>query len=198
MFCKSCGRNNPDGAFTCIGCGAPLGQDAAGAPGMGTPGMSAPGVGAPIQNPYPTAPNAYVPAAFAAPTSTKKLNIIGIIGAIIAFISVFLPYATVSFMGISQSVSLQSAGGADRFIVMAAAVVGLVLSVIGNPVGPTVGGIICVIMGFLENNSITTEMDKLGVDLSEYISKGAGCYMLFVGGFIMIAGGVYGIVTKNK
>ncbi|MBR6107593.1 MAG: zinc ribbon domain-containing protein [Oscillospiraceae bacterium] len=193
MFCKACGRNNPDGALSCIGCGAPLGQDTAGAPGMGMQGM-----GAPIQNPYPTAPNAYVPAGFAAPTSSKKLNIIGIIGAIIAFISVFLPYATVSFMGFSQSVSLHSAGGSDWLIVSGAALIGLVLSVIGNPVGPIVGGAVCIIVGFLENNSITEAMDAAGVDLSEYISKGAGCYMLFIGGAVMLVGGIYGIISKNK
>ncbi len=210
MFCKTCGRNNPDGSIMCIGCGAPLGQNMTqggapnmGMPGvgmsnMGTPNMGTPNMGAPMRSPFP-APNAYTPASFARPTSSRKLNLIGIVGGLIALISIFLPYAKVSFMGMSESISLFGAGGSDWIFVLLASLVGIAMSALGNPAGVVSGGVACVIIGFLENNSITDALKESGLEsLSSLIDKGVGCYMLFIGGALMIAGGVYGFIQKNR
>ena len=148
-----------------------------------------------MRNPYPAAPNAYrpnayVPASFF-PTPKAKVSVLGLIGAVVVIISAFLPYAKVSAFGFSQGISLFQAGGKDIIFVFSAALLAILMSIRGVPAGLFAAGATTIGIGIMENLSIHNAMNVTGttIDLSQYISLGAGCYLLYVGGaLILIAG----------
>jgi len=199
MVCKFCGKDTPDAYEVCMGCGALLKQESAPSAGsvspMGVPPMGVP----PMGTPGMSAPNAYVPAGMAQ-TGKKKPHYITLIGALIALVSVFLPFATVSIFGITESVSLFGAEGADWIIVIVGCIIGIVGALKGSAPASVVGGIVAIAIGFLENNSIDEALggSEYSALISSMISKGAGCYALFIGGAVMILGGIIGAAMNKK
>lgn len=181
MFCKNCGAANQDGAPVCASCGAPL--TAAQQPYMQQPA-------------YPPPASYGAPAAFPAASSSKRrLNILGALGALLAIISVFLPFVKVEVFGYSDSVSLFNAeGGSDWIFVVAIGAVGLILALAGLNVGVMIMGLLEIGIGWLEIHDLD---EKLGM-AAGFVSKGLGCWLLFAAGAVMILGGVVGIASKRK
>ncbi|MBR6107594.1 MAG: zinc ribbon domain-containing protein [Oscillospiraceae bacterium] len=191
MFCKNCGTNNPDGMSVCASCGAPLSQAQ---PAMQQPAQfQQPGYQQPA---YPPPANFGAPTAFPAASGAKRrLNLIGMLGAILAIISVFLPFLKVEILGFSESVSLFGAeGGSDWIFVVGIAALGLLLSLFGLNIGVIIMGLLEIGIGALEIHSLN---DNLG-SYASLVDKGMGCYLLFIGGAVMVIGGIVGIASKKR
>ena len=166
MICKNCGKKNPDGHNSCSSCGAEL--IAAAAPGIITP----------------------THVTFHA-ANKRKLNLLGLLGAVLTAISIFLPFA-----GIADDPAVRmfrdSTNSYWIFALLAAAA-GAVFSCLGLNAALLLSGAAAIVMGILENKSFCNLAEPLNVP----VSRSAGCYLLFIGGAIMVIAAVSGFISAK-
>lgn len=200
MFCKYCGAQLKDNSKFCASCGAKLESDSSSARTVrsNTAYANAAHANAPHSNPHhsnaaiPNAavPNAAVPNA-AVPLGKKKRtfnigNFVIWAGCVIAFISLFLPFASASFLGFSQSVSLFDTEDGIFFIVTIVATA--LLNFTRLNLLPTIGSAVMVFFLFLEVNSLN--------DAGSLVNYGPGRVFLIIGTILMIGGSIGAIVLN--
>lgn len=198
MNCTNCGTQNPEGTKFCSTCGAPMAQNAAPAPGY--------------------APNpAYAPNYASANGTSSLLKYIPIAGAVIAFISIFLDWITVSVSAFgyseSEGQSLWSIvklmfenfgdlNGKDLFLLFAAivAVAGIiatiVLSLRGNKMA-LVAAAAGAVAGLIFETTMKGDFEKIYEDMSDMISVSMsfGFFLFLIG---MVAAAVCAFLNSKK
>lgn len=112
----------------------------------------------------------------------KQNNVVGLIGCAVVLIANFLPFASVSAFGYSQSVSLMD-DGKDGIIFLVLSIVTAVLIFIKNDTLALIAGVITGGIGIYE---IIHTSSQLGVYAS-YVTKGAGYYLLLIGSIVLLA-----------
>ncbi len=129
-------------------------------------------------------------------TNQKKLfQIVVAIAAVIQVIACFLPFATVSVLGFSQSITWADGDGIFAIIlaVLAAVMVFLNRNVtyIIAMVAAAINVILIIYDGFIGYAS------ELG-DYSGMVSRGAGIYIFIIGAIAMVAGTVLLFVKERE
>lgn len=129
-------------------------------------------------------------------TNQKKLfQIVVAIAAVIHVIACFLPFATVSVLGFSQSITWADGDGIFAIIlaVLAAVMVFLNKNVtyIIAMVAAAINVILIIYDGFIGYAS------ELG-DYSGMVSRGAGIYIFIIGAIAMVAGTVLLFVKERE
>ena len=207
MFCKACGRNNPEGQLTCFSCGAPLNADD-GAQAQFQPGMNpqAGGFG------QPAAQNAYTPAptrgfSFAAPTANKT-NYFAIIGAVILVIGVFLPFWIIElnsgFFKLSESYSMFTDNHVRGIISIVMGVTCITSALKNVNSGVIASGAVGLLMGILEYTALDKALAQISDSpeavklMEESCHTGAGCAVVFIGAAVILISGIIGKLTENK
>lgn len=112
----------------------------------------------------------------------KQNNVVGIVACFLIIIGCLLPFASVSMLGYSQSVSLLS-DGKDGIIFLVAALVTIALILIKKDLLSLIAGIITGGLGVYE---IIYTNSQLG-DYSSMVNKGMGYYLLLIGAIVLIA-----------
>lgn len=126
-----------------------------------------------------------------------SLKILCIIASLIICVSAFLPYFSVSGLGVTVSKSLKDSN--DWIFVVIISAAALVFSIIGKYLIVVFLGMASLVMFFIENNSITTnlgrEMDALARSL---IQNSMGYYCLLIGSITLIIFSVLGLAGSRK
>ena len=112
----------------------------------------------------------------------KQNNVVGIVACFLIIIGCLLPFASVSMLGYSQSVSLLS-DGKDGIIFLVAALVTIALILIKKDLLSLIAGIITGGLGIYE---IIYTNSQLG-QYSSMVNKGMGYYLLLIGAIVLIA-----------
>lgn len=129
-------------------------------------------------------------------TNQKKLfQIIVAIAAVIQVIACFLPFATVSVLGFSQSITWADGDGIFAIILAVLAVVMVFVNknvtYIIAMVAAAINVILIIYDGFIGYAS------ELG-DYSGMVSRGAGIYIFIIGAIAMVAGTVLLFVKERE
>lgn len=129
-------------------------------------------------------------------TNQKKLfQIVVAIAAVIQVIACFLPFATVSVLGFSQSITWADGDGIFAIILAVLAVVMVFLNrnvtYIIAMVAAAINVILIIYDGFIGYAS------ELG-DYSGMVSRGAGIYIFIIGAIAMVAGTVLLFVKERE
>lgn len=167
MFCGKCGNEVNENEGFCANCGEPItSQDT-------TDKVSA------------YTPDTTTGSATGFKFDLKKANIIALVSSAIMIIMTFLPYASVEFMGMSESVSLTSEGGDGIFFIIIA-LLGIVFGLLSNKKALiVVGGIACALMLF-EVISFADFADEMGA-YSDFLSKGIGFWLMILSSVGLLA-----------
>lgn len=185
MFCKYCGAQLKDNSKFCASCGAKLGSDSASAKAPQPNAAYANTTHSNAQHSNPTVSTPTIP-----PTKRKRTFNIGNFviwaGCVVAFISLFLPFASASFLGFSQSVSLFDTEDGIFFIVTIVATA--LLNFTRLNLLPTISSAIMVFFLFLEVNSIN--------DAGSLVNYGPGRVFLIIGTLLMIGGSIGAIILN--
>lgn len=112
----------------------------------------------------------------------KQNNVVGLVACVIILIANFLPFASVSVLGYSQSVSLMD-DGKDGIIFLALSIVTAVLIFIKKDTLALIAGIITGGLGIYE---IINTNSTLGA-YSSYVTMGVGYYLLLIGSIALLA-----------
>ncbi len=129
-------------------------------------------------------------------TNQKKLfQIVVAIAAVIQVIACFLPFATVSVLGFSQSITWADGDGIFAIILAVLAVVMVFVNknvtYIIAMVAAAINVILIIYDGFIGYAS------ELG-DYSGMVSRGAGIYIFIIGAIAMVAGTVLLFVKERE
>lgn len=190
MFCKYCGAQLKDNSKFCASCGAKLESYSSSARKV-MPNTTYANAAPSNPNHSNTAiPNSAIPNA-AVPLGKKKRtfnigNFVIWAGCVIAFISLFLPFASASFLGFSQSVSLFDTEDGIFFIVTIVATA--LLNFTRLNLLPTIGSAVMVFFLCLEVNSLN--------DAGSLVNYGPGRVFLIIGTILMIGGSIGAIVLN--
>jgi hypothetical protein len=198
MHCTNCGNELAEGANVCGYCGTPVNGGAIpqGQP-QGQPAQQQETYGQPQgSQPYNTfqqaQPNQYTFGQDGQKKILEKFNIYAIVCAAILAFSTLLPFASVSFLGMSVNKSLMDGGDGWFFLVVAVIVV--VLSLKNINIGVIVMGVISIILMIVEMNSFG-DIDSEYADL---VSKGAGYYLMILGSIGVLVSGIVKFVMDKK
>ena len=72
-----------------------------------------------------------------------------------------------------------------------------VFSMTGLDIGAAVMGLTEIIICFLETRSMNNKLGALA-EMSDVVKEGAGCYLLYAGGALLLIGGIIGIIIKRR
>lgn len=161
-FCRNCGTPLSDEATFCGKCGTPVSVSAV--PDL--PSRTSLG-GDPL-----------------------KLGVI--IAGVLVVLSTFLPYASVSMFGFSQSVSLIDGG--DGFIFIATAAVAIVGVLINKRILTLIGGIVTAFLALFELVNMNSELG----DLAGMVDKGFGFYLSILASIVLAVLGVLVFLAGKK
>ena len=160
MFCGKCGNEINENEGFCANCGEPIANQIT-----------------------PDETSAYTPDTSSVSTTgfkfdSKKANLIAIVSSVIMFIMTFLPYATLEFMGMSESITLTTDGGDGIFFIIIA-LLGLFLGLLGNKKGLIVVGIIACALTLFEVIDFANIADEMGA-YSDMLSRGIGFWLMIL------------------
>ncbi len=123
----------------------------------------------------------------------RKSSIVVLVGALLSFISVFLPYVSVEFFGMSQSVKLLD--GKDGYILMILVILTAVFMFLNNAkafYGLAGASIVWSVYEFIDCKS---ELKEFG----DMIKYGAGCWLSIIGAVVIAAGvALYALEEKKN
>jgi len=114
--------------------------------------------------------------------STKK--ILCIIASALIGLSGLLPYVTVSFLGTTISKSLLDGG--DGYFLIGIAIIGIIFSVKGSKIATILAGAAALGIFFLENSTISKNLDTGNELARQMLRNGAGYYCLIIGAIALI------------
>ena len=166
MFCSNCGKLIDENAEVCENCGTPI----------------------PKQNMTDNTPQLEQKET----KKRKKPNYIAMGGAAALALGAFLPFVSISFFGMKNSVSLIDGGDGILFIILA--VIVAALSMFGKNIGVTVTGILSVALALFEANHIKNNDSEYAA----LINREAGYYLLILGAIVILGAGIYGIISNRK
>ena len=114
-----------------------------------------------------------------------KIKILCIIACLVIGVSAFLPYFSVSGLGITVSKSLKD--GNDWIYIVIIAGAAFIFSILGKYLPVIFLGMASLGMFFIENNSITTNLGKeIDALARSLIQNNIGYYFLLVGSIALI------------
>ena len=126
-----------------------------------------------------------------------KIKILCIIACLVIGVSAFLPYFSVSGLGITVSKSLKDSNDWIYILIIAGAA--LVFSIIGKYLPVIFLGMASLGMFFIENNSITTNLGKeIDALARSLIQNNIGYYFLLVGSIALIIFAVLGLAGIGR
>ena len=126
-----------------------------------------------------------------------KIKILCIIACLIIGVSAFLPYFSVSGLGITVSKSLKD--GNDWIYIVIIAAAALVFSLLGKYLPVVFLGMASLALFFIENNSITTNLGKeIDALARSLIQNSMGYYCLLVGSVALIIFAVLGLAGTGR
>lgn len=111
----------------------------------------------------------------------KQNNVVGIFSCLLIILGCFLPFASVSVFGYSQSVSLMS-DGKDGIIFLVASIITIAMILIKKDILALITGIITGGLGIYEIIYTNNQLNSY----SSMIDKGMGYYFLMIGAVILI------------
>ncbi len=200
MFCPKCGNTIQDGAAFCPACGAKFGpsQPPPPAPGPVPNYNQAPGYGAPAYRPAPKP--------FTLFDIRKIDNALGMIGAILLFVGVALPFIRVEFWGEKLGITMQYidsyADDANSyywifFIIGAAAIL---LLLINNDIGFAIASGVSAAAVIFEKLHIGNIMDEQMGDYGsdDMIKSDIGFYILIIAVALLVIAAVIKFVNKPR
>lgn len=177
MFCTGCGNQLPEEANVCPNCGKPV------------EGAKKVDINGALNN---------VAGDFKKSVNSAKGGmglplILGLAGAVVALISLFLPFVTVSIFGYSQSVSLIQSGFWGILAIVCVVAAGVCAFLNGGKLA--LFGLIASAVGLLDEiiQIISVKSNQLG---SMY-SVGIGAWLGIIG-FIVAAVGCFMLMKNNK
>ena len=120
-----------------------------------------------------------------------------IIACLVIGVSAFLPYFSVSGLGLTVSKSLRDGNGWIFALIIAAAA--LVLSLLGKYLPVVFLGMGALVLFFIENNSITTNLGKeIDALARSLIQNNAGYFCLLAGAAGLIIFSVLGLAESVR
>ena len=120
-------------------------------------------------------------------------KIISLVGSALLILCAFLPYATVDFMGMSESTSLIEGGDGYFFIILAA--IALVFVLLNKKIPVLIASILALALMIFE---VVDYADKIGGSgLDSYINKGAGYFLMIAGAVVLFIGAIIGMIKKQ-
>ncbi len=119
-------------------------------------------------------------------SSTKK--ILCIISSALIGISAVLPYVSVSFLGTTMSKSLLDVG--DGYFLIGIALVGIICAIKRANILTTLAGVAALALFFLENSTISKNLDSGNEFARQMLQHGTGYYCLVIGAVALIASAV--------
>jgi hypothetical protein len=126
-----------------------------------------------------------------------KIKILCIIACLVIGVSAFLPYFSVSGLGVTVSKSLKDSNDWIYILIIAGAA--LVFSIIGKYLPVIFLGMASLAMFFIENNSITTNLGKeIDALARSLIQNNMGYYFLLVGSISLIIFAVLGLAGIGR
>ena len=126
-----------------------------------------------------------------------KIKILCIIACLVIGVSAFLPYFSVSGLGITVSKSLKDSNDWIYIIIIAGAA--FIFSVLGKYLPVVFLGMASLAMFFIENNSITTNLGKeIDALARSLIQNNIGYYFLLVGSIALIFFAVLGLAGIGR
>ena len=126
-----------------------------------------------------------------------KIKILCIIACLVIGVSAFLPYFSVSGLGITVSKSLKDSNDWIYILIIAGAA--LVFSIIGKYLPVVFLGMASLAMLFIENNSITTNLGKeIDALARSLIQNNMGYYFLLAGSIALIIFAVLGLAGIGR
>ncbi len=165
MFCSNCGKKIDENAEMCENCGTPI----------------------PKQDMTDNTPQTGKKE-----IKKRKPNFIAVGGAAALALGAFLPFASISFFGMKNSISLIDGGDGVFFIILA--VIAAALSMFGKNIGVTVTGILSAALALFEADNIKNNDSEYAA----LINKEVGYYLLILGAIVILGAGIYGIISKKK
>lgn len=170
--------------------------------------QQAPVMGMNYQGAAPVYPNAPVqmfppltyPLTYQTPTvstvAKHKVNILGLIASLILLISIFLPYASITYLRYRSVVSLIDGKDCVYFFILCAAGIGFSLP--GIDVGTLITGIVSLLFSILEAVMVFYYRKDL-FDLFDVSPKGeVGMYLTFVGSALLLVAGIVGMLMRDE
>ena len=126
-----------------------------------------------------------------------KIKILCIIACLVIGVSAFLPYFSVSGLGITVSKSLKD--GNDWIYIVIIAGAAFIFSILGKYLPVIFLGMASLGMFFIENNSITTNLGKeIDALARSLIQNSMGYYFLLAGSIALIIFAVLGLAGMGK
>ena len=120
-----------------------------------------------------------------------------IFACLIIGVSIFLPYFSVSGLGVTVSKSLRDGNSWIYLLIISA--VALVFSILGKFLPVFFLGIASIVLFFIENNSITTNLGKeIDALARALIQNSMGYYCLLIGSIALIVFAVLGLAGLGK
>lgn len=124
-------------------------------------------------------------------------RILCVIACLVIGVSAFLPYFSVSGFGVTVSKSLRD--GNDWIVVVIIASAALIFSVAGKYLFTVFLGLASLVMFFVENNSITTNLGKeIDALARSLIRNDLGYYCLLVGSAALIVFSILGLALTGR
>ena len=123
--------------------------------------------------------------------------IFGIISAVMVFISTFLPYAKISIWGYNESMSIIRSEFGKLIIFLSVCSIIIIIFKSGIPTA-IMGLLISAISIYkiFDFDDYVSELVVDGVNVSGYISKGSGCYLMLIFSILIFISGI--ILTIEK
>lgn len=204
MFCSKCGTQNADNNRFCMTCGQPIGQSAASTvtqqPVVGQPLPVQPMQQPPVQ-PMPYPAYSPTPVAYQTPTLTDhrlKVNILGIVGAVMLIVSVFLKCFVATYSSWEASYSIGALVPYPAYIFVA--IIAITLAAMGIDLGVVASGVVALgLNGYAMATARGKEYTALMWNgLFEFDRWSYGIYVAWVAAALILIGGFIGLIYHRK
>ena len=131
----------------------------------------------------------------------KRDNYASIAGATMMLLSVFMPFLTISFLGMSQSVTLMDKSVKVGPVILLVSIMAIVFIFIQKDVLAIIASGINLIIFFAIQSEISKQLAGNSYEAklaSSLMQKGIGYYMLLIGAIVTIIAEVYCYNKKKK
>lgn len=137
------------------------------------------------------------------PQQSKKIPyisvglVIGIISTVMVIISTFLPYIKISALGYNQTMSIVRSEFGKLVIFLA--VCAIITASLKTGIPTTIIGILMSVISIMKMFDFEDYVSDLvidGFDMSGFVSKGSGCYMMLIFSIFVLISGVILIIEK--
>lgn len=171
MFCPKCGKQLEDTVKFCDGCGSKVADETATTQTANASGSK------PLV--------AFKVAGINFSIVKEKIDFIGLIAAVVALIALFLPYATISVFGFSQSATFFHDANNGAFVLIALLAY-IFCNIFGfTKVKDSLGYVYSVIM-IITAIDFVSEVKKTLGDYDDMLKYGAGFWLLIITAIVIV------------